>query len=141
MKFNEALLKLNVAVMKKHPEAAFYEAQGYLIPNDSIGCKVDGTIDKTKFRAVYRKPVNETVIATFTEDDKVNIEVVKEPWLEDVVTTPYVPLSVEQAIEILVKKYGVDGDRLEVDWKGKTIAFGDIKFSLNRRVSFYRVIE
>lgn len=109
MKFNEALLKLNVAVMKKHPEAAFYEAQGYLIPNDSIGCKVDGTIDKSKFRVVYRKPINETVIATFTEDDKVNIEVVKEPWLEDVVMTPYVPLSVEQAIEILVKKYGVDG--------------------------------
>ena len=53
-------------------------------------------------------------------------------------------LSEKRAKEVkrlLVKKYGVDGDRLDVDWKGKTIAFGDIKFSLNRRVSFYRVIE
>ena len=53
-------------------------------------------------------------------------------------------LSEKRAKEVkrlLVKKYGVDEDRLEVDWKGKTIAFGDIKFSLNRRVSFYRVIE
>lgn len=53
-------------------------------------------------------------------------------------------LSEKRAKEVkrlLVKKYGVDGDRLEVDWKGKTIAFGDIKFSLNRRVSFYRIIE
>jgi outer membrane protein OmpA-like peptidoglycan-associated protein len=53
-------------------------------------------------------------------------------------------LSEKRAKEVkrlLVKKYGVDEDRLEVDWKGKTIAFGDIKFSLNRRVSFYRIIE
>ena len=53
-------------------------------------------------------------------------------------------LSEKRAKEVkrlLVKKYGVDEDRLDVDWKGKTIAFGDIKFSLNRRVSFYRIIE
>ena len=53
-------------------------------------------------------------------------------------------LSEKRAKEVkrlLVKKYGVDENRLEVDWKGKTIAFGDIKYSLNRRVSFYRVIE
>jgi outer membrane protein OmpA-like peptidoglycan-associated protein len=51
-------------------------------------------------------------------------------------------LSEKRAKEVkrlLVKKYGVDEDRLDVDWKGKTIAFGDIKFSLNRRVSFYRL--
>ena len=53
-------------------------------------------------------------------------------------------LSEKRAKEVkrlLVKKYGVDGDRLEVDWKGKTVAFGDIQYSLNRRVSFYRMIE
>lgn len=108
MKFNEALLKLNVAVMKKYPEAAFYEAQGYLIPNDSIGCKVDGTIDPQQFKAVYRKPVNQTVVATFDEEGKPSIEVIKSPWLEDIVTTPYPPLSIDQAIDILVKKYGND---------------------------------
>ena len=108
MDFNEALLQLNVAVMKKHPDAAFYEAKGYLVPNDSIGCNVDGTIDPQRFKAVFRKPVNETVIATFTEDGKPTLEVVKEPWLEDLVTTPYVPLKIKQAIDLLVKALGND---------------------------------
>ena len=108
MKFNEALLKLNVAVMKKYPEAAFYEAQGYLVPNDSIGCNVDGTIDPQRFKLAYRKPTNQTVIATFDENEEPKLEVVKSPWLEDIVTTPYPPISIEQAIEVLVKKYGND---------------------------------
>lgn len=47
----------------------------------------------------------------------------------------------EEVKRLLVKKYGIDGDRLTVDYKGKTVAFGDIQYSLNRRVSFYRVIE
>ena len=53
-------------------------------------------------------------------------------------------LSEKRAKEVkrlMVDKYGVDADRLTVDWKGKTVAFGDIQYSLNRRVSFYRVIE
>lgn len=47
----------------------------------------------------------------------------------------------EEVKRIMVKKYGIDPERLSVDWKGKTFAFGDIKYELNRRVSFYRVIE
>lgn len=47
----------------------------------------------------------------------------------------------EEVKRILVKKYGIDPDRLTVDYKGKTIAFGDIKYEVNRRTSFYRVIE
>lgn len=47
----------------------------------------------------------------------------------------------EEVKRLMVKKYGIDADRISVDWKGKTVAFGDIKYELNRRVSFYRVIE
>ncbi|MBQ0159035.1 MAG: OmpA family protein [Bacteroidales bacterium] len=47
----------------------------------------------------------------------------------------------EEVKRLMVKKYGIDADRITVDWKGKTVAFGDIKYELNRRVSFYRVIE
>ena len=47
----------------------------------------------------------------------------------------------EEVKRIMVNKYGIDPDRLTVDWKGKTVAFGDIHYELNRRVSFYRVIE
>lgn len=53
-------------------------------------------------------------------------------------------LSEKRANEVkrlLVKKYGIAEDRIDTDYKGKSVAFGDIQFSLNRRVSFYRVIE
>ena len=53
-------------------------------------------------------------------------------------------LSEKRANEVkrlLVKRYGIDEDRIQTEHKGKSVAFGDIQFSLNRRVSFYRVIE
>lgn len=53
-------------------------------------------------------------------------------------------LSERRANEVkrlLSKKYGIDEDRIEVDFKGKDAPFGDAQYALNRRVSFYRVIE
>ena len=53
-------------------------------------------------------------------------------------------LSERRANEVkrlLTKKYGIDEDRIEVDFKGKSVAFGDVQYAINRRVSFYRVIE
>lgn len=53
-------------------------------------------------------------------------------------------LSEKRAKEVkrlLVEKYGIDENRLDAQWKGKTMAFGDVKYSVNRRVSIYRVIE
>jgi outer membrane protein OmpA-like peptidoglycan-associated protein len=47
----------------------------------------------------------------------------------------------EEVKRLMVKKYGIDENRITCDWKGKTVAFGDIHYELNRRVSFYRVIE
>lgn len=46
----------------------------------------------------------------------------------------------EELKRVLVKKYGIDEDRLTCDWKGKGMAFGDLKYSVNRRTSVYRVI-
>ena len=53
-------------------------------------------------------------------------------------------LSEKRANEVkrlLTKKYGIAEDRIKVDYKGKSVAFGDIQYALNRRVSFYRVID
>ena len=53
-------------------------------------------------------------------------------------------LSERRANEVkrlLTKKYGIDENRISTDYKGKSVAFGDIQYALNRRVSFYRVIE
>jgi outer membrane protein OmpA-like peptidoglycan-associated protein len=52
-------------------------------------------------------------------------------------------LSERRANEVkrLLKAKGVAEDRIEVDFKGKNAPFGDAQYALNRRVSFYRVIE
>jgi len=53
-------------------------------------------------------------------------------------------LSERRANEVkrlLTKKYGIDEDRITVDFKGKSTPFGDVQYAINRRVSFYRVIE
>lgn len=47
----------------------------------------------------------------------------------------------EEAKKVLVNKYGIAEDRLVVAGKGQSESFGDVKMSINRRVSFYRVIE
>ncbi|MBO4481894.1 MAG: OmpA family protein, partial [Bacteroidales bacterium] len=47
-------------------------------------------------------------------------------------------LSEKRANEVkrlLVKKYGIAEDRISTDYKGKSVAFGDIQYALNRRVS------
>ena len=48
---------------------------------------------------------------------------------------------VNEVKRLLVNKYGIAADRLSTEGKGKTVSFGDASFSVNRRVSFYRVIE
>lgn len=53
-------------------------------------------------------------------------------------------LSERRANEVkrlLTKKYGIAEDRITVDFKGKNAPFGDAQYGINRRVSFYRVIE
>lgn len=53
-------------------------------------------------------------------------------------------LSKKRADEVkrlLVKKYGIAEGRLSTEGMGKTKPFGDSKYAVNRRVSFYRVIE
>ena len=52
-------------------------------------------------------------------------------------------LSERRANEVkrLLVKKGIAEDRISVEGKGKTVAFGDIQYSINRRVSFYRVID
>lgn len=47
----------------------------------------------------------------------------------------------EEVKRVLVEKYGIEESRISCDWKGKTMAFGDLNYSVNRRTSFYRVID
>lgn len=104
MKFNEALLKINLEVLKKYPSAQFYEAQGYLVPTEEE--TVDGTIDTSTFRVAYNyvDGRQKTIIGTLTDSLNVNVEIVNDIWCEDVIMTPYVPLSAEDAIKAIESK-------------------------------------
>ena len=102
-KFNEALLKINLEVLKKYPSAQFYEAQGFLI-NKKGATEVDGTIDVEHFKVAYNfmdADHQKTIIGTFDENLKPKVEVVDDIWVEDFVTTPYIAMTAEEAIEIL----------------------------------------
>ena len=103
MKFNDALLKINLAVLTEYPSAQFYEAQGFLVPADG---EVDGSIDTAQFKAVYNYIDDEddrqkTIIGSFDDDLDVDIEVIDDIWCEDVIMTPYVPMNAEDAIELI----------------------------------------
>ena len=101
MKFNDALLKINLAVLTEYPSAQFYEAQGFLVPADG---EVDGTIDTAQFQVIYNYVDDErqkTIVGSFDDDLDVNIEVINDIWCEDVVMTPYVPMSAEDAINMI----------------------------------------
>ena len=53
-------------------------------------------------------------------------------------------LSERRANEVkrlLTKKYGIAEDRISVDFKGENAPFGDSQYPINRRTSFYRVID
>jgi len=94
--FNAALLEINAAVMKRYPEACFFEAQGYLTES------VDGQVKGESVKVAYGLPEKkETLIGTLDQEGKPKIKRVSDIWCEDIVTTPYVPLTAQEAIEIL----------------------------------------
>lgn len=101
MRFNEALEKANFAVLEKHPHLGFYEANAMLLDSDENG--VDGTVSLDSFKAIYTNMENGTYVATINHSGEVNIEFIDEPWLEDIIMSPYVPMDVEFALKLLAE--------------------------------------
>jgi hypothetical protein len=98
--FNAAIDEIYVAVMKRYPLARFYEAQGYLTED------VNGDVNSDSVKLAFGLSDNSTVIGTLDKDGKPKIKKVQDIWCEDFVTTPYVPLTADQAISILKEKFG-----------------------------------
>ena len=101
--FNVALLEVNAAVMKRYPQARFYEAQGYLTKD------VNGQVESDSVKLAYALPEKDsvvTVIGTLDEEGKPKVKKVNDVWCEDIVTTPYVPMTADQALNILKEKFG-----------------------------------
>ena len=95
--FEEMVSAINEAVNAKFPKYAFYEAHGIL------NVAEDGTVTVPHdgFEAAYgNTQENGTVIAVIV-NDTLRMQEIKEPWLEDLFTTPFVSTTLDEAVEII----------------------------------------
>lgn len=106
------------------PFSILYGVDEYKIPADQ----------KEKVKAVAR---------IMKDNDNINFSIVGfcDHTGSDAYNMKLSQKRAETVKDELVNKYGIDEDRLSCDWKGKNNPFADTKLSINRRVSFYRVIE
>lgn len=98
--FNELVVAVQKNVSVDYPNFVFYEAYAKLSKVDSLA--QIGKIDPTTLVVVYGK-IDEIKTLRVTLDSLYNIHynVINSAWLEDMHMTPYVPLHVDKAIEIL----------------------------------------
>ena len=130
---NAAASELQATIDRIKAEQLNFYAMPFSVLYDVNDWKVsDDEMDKVKAVARVLKDNPDVKImvvgfADYTGSDQYNMK-----------------LSERRANEVkrlLTKKYGIDENRISTDYKGKSVAFGDIQYALNRRVSFYRVIE
>ena len=130
---SEAARQLQATIDQIKAEQLNFYAMPFSVQYDVNEWKVsDDEMDKVKAVARVLKDNPDVKImvvgfADYTGSDQYNMK-----------------LSERRANEVkrlLTKTYGIAEDRISTDYKGKSVAFGDIQYALNRRVSFYRVID
>ena len=94
MKFNKTLETVNAMIMPLYPTARFYEAQGIL---DETNGEIQSTV--SEMTIVYSLVPNKSIIVKVKGESNIDIDVINSPWLEDRVMTPYVSMSLEEAID------------------------------------------
>ena len=104
--FSELVAIANLEILKNYPQGVFYEASALLAGNENG--VVDGTVDRNTFRSVYGDPyVGMCTYMAVVENDTLKLAKIDEPWLEDIVTCAFVPLTVPEAIEIIQSKVDI----------------------------------
>lgn len=102
--FNELVWKINEKVMEDYPTVGFYEAFANLAEYDSTNY---GVIDPFTMVVVYGDTeLPRTVMATVDTNWIVQCEVIEDLWMEDQFTTPYVPMDLELALELIQNETG-----------------------------------
>jgi hypothetical protein len=106
----EIIPHVRKCVMEQYPGFEFYEADFVMktLPDSTIG------VDRNNnFQIAFGNPIAaETVLATIA-NDTLKLEYVKSPWLEDFFMSPFVPMSLDDAVKLIEKSIGhkmkVDG--------------------------------
>ena len=98
--FSTLVHEINAEVAKNYPSYAFYEASAKLSNVDSLAQK--GFIEPETMMLAYGNVEGmSSLIVTVDSTFKLNFNEVAEPWLEDMFMTPYVPMTLDLAIQIL----------------------------------------
>ena len=127
----ESSEKLNAVIEQLKADQLTYYAMPFSVLFPTDGWKVEGT-EMSKVDAIVKilkdnPEVKLTLVGfcDYTGSDAYNMKLSQK--------------RAEEVKRVMVRK-GIAEDRLTVDYKGKTVAFGDLQYSINRRVSFYRMI-
>jgi hypothetical protein len=105
--FNVLVRGVNKFAMAKYPTFSFYEAYANLSKDDSLA-KL-GQIDPSTLTVVYGATSDEitgTVMVTLDSLFNVNMEYFDSPWCEDMFMTPFVPLDLTEALNMLSDSLG-----------------------------------
>jgi uncharacterized ParB-like nuclease family protein len=105
--FNVLVRGVNKFAMAKYPTFAFYEAYANLSKDDSLAQL--GQIDPSTLTVVYGATSDEitgTVMVTLDSLFNVKMNYVDDPWCEDMFTTPFVPLDLTEALNMLSDSLG-----------------------------------
>ena len=104
--FDELYLSINKIIAEKYPAYALYEVEANFSDDDSLANQ--GVINPMSMKVVYGfTEGNKTLMATVDSAFNVNIEIINSPWLEDMYMTPYQPMTLKYAVEILQNELGV----------------------------------
>ena len=98
--FTVLVHEVNAQVAKNYPSYEFYEASANLSDVDSLAQK--GFISPETMKLAYGNVEGmSSLLVTVDSTFKLNFNEVAEPWLEDMFMTPYVPMTLDLAIELL----------------------------------------
>jgi hypothetical protein len=98
--FNELVLSIDKVVSEKYPTYKFYEAEARFNKVDSLANI--GLVEPSSMKIAYDcVEKGSTVIATVDSAFVLKLEVVDEPWCEDLYMTPYIPMNLTDAVAIL----------------------------------------
>ncbi len=151
-------MRLNGRVIELEQQLAAAENAAKNNKNDEMDAVINGVFDdNVAFRALPFSVLFavDSYAITVTEMEKVEAvaQVMKENPELRISVVGYCDYTASeeynqqlsehraQAVKDQLVKLGIDESRLTNYGKGKTTAFGDIKSGVNRRVSFYRIID
>lgn len=95
--FEEMVSTIVEAVNAKYPKYGFYEAHGIL----NIAEDGTVTVPHDGFKVAFGNTQEIGTVLAIIVNDTLRLAEIKQPWLEDWHTTPFVPMTLAEAVETI----------------------------------------